>query len=218
MKELDKLVQLTYNKIFVENLHILKSDLDSIKKMILDHQKLLSNKLDKVLFISDLAEKIKFEKIDEASRQERTYGKVLMSDYKEIEILYIWLEAGIAEEQIVEGITIDEEDLKRLSNYLQTKGFINNATDFTDLMLNRTKHKVDWLKTKTLLIYLFEELKKEHLSEGFPVNSFIESNFSMKSAPIENVKQSKDGMNKTKNSKPKHHNLIDDFFTKNTLL
>ena len=66
MEAVEKLVKHTYDKIFIENLNFFKSDIESIKKLILCNQKLLSNKLDKVLYISDLTEKIKVEKINDA--------------------------------------------------------------------------------------------------------------------------------------------------------
>jgi len=217
MEAVDKLVQHTYNKIFFENLHFLKTDLESIKRLILSNQKLLSNKLDKVLFISDLAEKLKSEKIDEALKQRQTYGEVLMSDYKEIETLYNWLEANTNEEQIEKKSNIwikDEADLTRLSNYLFENLFIETQTDFYNIISDPTfKQRVNWLKTKTLLIYLFERIKElGYISKEFSENSFIENSFLLNGKMIENVKQSKDGKNKNKNSKPNKHILIDTFF------
>lgn len=217
MEAVDKLVQYTYNKIFFDNLHFLKSDLEIIKNLILSNQKLLSNKLDKVLFISDLAEKLKSEKIDEITKQRQTYyGQVLMNNYKEIEILYNWLEAFTNEEQIEKSTNIwikEETDLERLSNYLFENSFIENQTDFYDIIINPNASKINWLKTKTLLIYLFERTKEQgYITKEFSENSFIENSFLLNGKMIENVKQSKDGKNKNKNSKPNNHILIDTFF------
>lgn len=216
MEAVDKLVQHTYNKIFIENLHFLNTDLESIKRLILSNQKLLSNKLDKVLFISDLAEKLKSEKIDEIKKQKQTYGQVLMSNYKEIEILYNWLEVFTNEEQIEKSTNIwikEETDLERLSNYLFENSFIENQDDFYDIIINPNASKINWLKTKTLLIYLFERTKElGYITKEFSENAFIENSFLLNGKMIENVKQSKDGKNKNKNSKPNNHILIDTFF------
>lgn len=216
METVDKLVQHTYNKIFFENLHFLKTDLESIKRLILSNQKLLSNKLDKVLFISDLAEKLKSEKIDEIAKQRQTYGQVLMNNYKEIEVLYNWLEAFTNEEQIEKTSIIwikEEAELIRLSNYLFENSFIENQNNFYDVIINPNASKINWLKTKTLLIYLFERTKElGYITKEFSENAFIENSFLLNGKMIENVKQSKDGKNKNKNSKPNNHILIDTFF------
>lgn len=216
MEAVDKLVQHTYNKIFFENLHFLKTDLERIKRLILSNQKLLSNKLDKVLFISDLAEKFKSEKIDEALKQKQTYGTVLMNDFKEVEALYNWLEANTNDEQIEKPSIIwikEDADLIRLSNYLFENSFIENQFDFHNIIIDSNTPKINWLKTKTLLIYLFERIKEVgYISKEFSENAFIENSFLLNGKIIENVKQSKDGKNKNKNSKPNNHNLIDAFF------
>lgn len=216
MQAVDKLVQHTYNKIFFENLHFLKTDLESIKRLILKNQKLLPNKLDKVLFISDLAEKLKSEKIDEALKQEKIYGEILMNDFKEIKALYNWLEANTNEKQTkkISTIWIKEEDyLLKLSNYLFENSFIETQLGFYNIIIDTNASKINWLKTKTLLIYLFERIKEVGcISNEFSENSFIENSFLLKDKMIENVKQSKDGKNKNKNSKPKNHTLIDAFF------
>ena len=164
METVDKLVQHTYNKIFFENLHFLKTDLESIKRLILSNQKLLSNKLDKVLFISDLAEKLKSEKIDEIAKQRQTYGQVLMNDYKEIETLYNWLEANTIDKKEAflnipntSGIStykwiIEEEKLRLFFDKLRGN-FISSDTTletftiaFSDRPLKEVKEKIEWLK------------------------------------------------------------------------
>jgi len=108
---------------------------------------------------------------------------------------------------------IDISILENLSKYLYKTSFIKNQTDFYTIITNPNASKINWLKTKTLLIYLFERTKElGYISENFSENSFIENSFLLKDKMIVNVKQSKDGKNKNKNSKPKHHNLIDAFF------
>ena len=216
MEAVDKLVQHTYNKIFIENLHFLNTDLESIKRLILGNQNLLSNKLDKVLFISDLAEKLKSDKIEKMTKQWQTYGEVLMDNYKEIEALYNWLEVFTNEGQIEKSTIIwikEESDLKRLSNYLFENSFIQKQNDFYDIIINPNAFKINWLKTKTLLIYLFERTKElGYITKEFSENAFIEKSFLLNGKLITNVKQSKDGKNKNKNSKPNNHTLIDAFF------
>lgn len=54
-------VKHTYDQIFIENLHILKADLEGIQSIILKTQRLINNKAEKALFIYELAEKIKIE-------------------------------------------------------------------------------------------------------------------------------------------------------------
>ncbi|MFP9114430.1 hypothetical protein ACLI1A_10845 [Flavobacterium sp. RHBU_3] len=111
----------------------------------------------------------------------------------------------------------DEADLMKLSNYLYTNSFIETEKDFHTIISDPTfKQRVNWLKTKTLLIYLFERIKElEYIPKEFSENSFIENNFLISGKIIENVKQSKDGKKKNKNSKPKNHILIDAFFDTN---
>lgn len=164
MEIVDKLVQHTYNKIFFEKLHFLKTDLESIKKLILSNQKLLSSKIDRVLFISDLAEKLKSEKIDEAIKQRQTYGEVLMYDYKEIETLYNWLEANTNDKKeaflnlldtsciSTYKWEIEEEKLRLLFDKLRGN-FISSDTSleiftfaFSGRPLKDVREKIEWLK------------------------------------------------------------------------
>ena len=91
--------------------------------------------------------------------------------------------------------------------------FIQKQNDFYDIIINPNAFKINWLKTKTLLIYLFERTKElGYITKEFSENAFIEKSFLLNGKLITNVKQSKDGKNKNKNSKPNNHTLIDAFF------
>lgn len=221
------LVKHTYDKIFVEGLHFLsRGDVGELKKIILKDWSRLSNKLDKVLFIAELARKIKDEKIDEGLRQKTEYGQVIMNDFEKIKSLYDWLERLADEGEVEKSKKEDawkagEDILLELSQYLQKEEAIDEAEAFYEcLFSNNYKNRVNWKRDKTLLIYLFEELKdKEFLSRSFSENSFIEGSFLANGKFIENVKQLKNGMKNNKNPKPRNHVIVDVFIEKykNTL-
>lgn len=217
MEAVEKLVNLTYNKIFFEGLHFLKSDIESIKKIVLENQKLLSNRLEKTLFISDLAEMIKQEKINEAINQKRKYGRVIMQNFESIEALYLWLDNTTIETKTsinnAKVWVTDTETLQRLSEYLKDHSFIGNSDDFYNVIINpKYNSKANWLKSKALLIYLFERLKENFVDTETQTNSFIQNGFLCKGEYIENIKQTKNNIKNNKNSKPQNSDLIDKFF------
>lgn len=217
MEAVEKLVNLTYNKIFFEGLHFLKSDIESIKKIVLENQKLLSNRLEKTLFISDLAEMIKQEKINEAINQKRKYGRVIMQNFESIEALYLWLDNTTIETKTsinnAKVWVTDTETLQRLSEYLKDHSFIDNSDDFYNVIINpKYNSKANWLKSKALLIYLFERLKENFVDTETQTNSFIQNGFLCKGEYIENIKQTKNNIKNNKNSKPQNSDLIDKFF------
>ncbi len=219
MEAVEKLVTLTYNKIFFEGLHFLKSDIESIKNIVLENQKLLSNKLEKTLFISGLAEMINQEKINEAINQKRKYGQVIMQNFESIEALYLWLDNTTNETKTsmnnAEVWVTDTETLQRLSEYLKDHSFIDNSDDFYNVIINPNYNsRANWLKSKALLIYLFERLKESFVNTEIQTNSFIEGGFLWKGQYISNIKQTKNNIRNNKNSKPQKSILIDEFFDK----
>jgi hypothetical protein len=212
------MVNLTYNKIFFDGLHCLKSDLDNIKELILKKEKLFNSKLEKTLFISELAEKIKIEKIVKAENQIKDYGKILMEDYEGIEDLYFWLDNDFNDSENNQPVTKvwikDEDNLTMLSSYLKEHSCIEDTEIFFNVLTDPDfNKKANWLQTKTLLIYLFQKLKKKSfISKQTSENSFIQDSFLLKGELISNIKQSKNGAKNNKHSKPQSATLIDLFF------
>jgi hypothetical protein len=218
--KVEKLVKLTYNKIFFDELHILKGNLEEVKSAVLKNKRLLSNKFDELFFITDLAEKIKNEKINECLEQKRKYGEVLMQDFEVIFAIYNWLDTltSIKKDVVkntVQFWTKEEPTLEQLSKYLYKNSLILDLNSFCDVNNPNLKHRIDWRGTQTLLIYLFKELKeKGFIDSNISENSFIESNFTQKGKIIANVRNSKFNIKESKKSKPRNHNIIDSFFEK----
>lgn len=221
----NRLVDITYSKIFLENLHILKGDLEKLKHLIIQNREILTTQLDKVVFISDLADKIKMEKINTAIRQQEKYGLVLMDNFDEIKSLYDWLEKlsnndgevdtekSIEDNIIKKDIVVNDGnskireismlwtgkdvELDKLSTFLFTNKCIEDKESFSEVLLNSDyRQKVDWRQPKATLIHLISHLAhRELITNPKYVNRFIESNFLLNGEVIKNVKQSKNQLN-----------------------
>lgn len=86
-----ELAKHTYNQIFIEDYHLFAKDIDSLQKLIYGRLNMLKQDLDRVLFLEELADIIKTEKIDKAMRQKSQYKRVIMANYDEIQALYDWI-------------------------------------------------------------------------------------------------------------------------------
>lgn len=217
----NRLVDITYSKIFLENLHVMKDDLDSIKQIVIRNKELLSTPLERMLFMSDLAHKIKIEKINEAIRQQEKYGLVLMANFDLIKNLYEWLEKldndndeafeeKRFEDDVVKKVAVksegnskigeismlwkgENEELDKLTTFLFTNKCIENKESFYEVFTNpHYEQMVNWKQPKTTLIHLISHLAhREFITNPKYVNRFIESNFLLDNKVIKNIKQSK---------------------------
>lgn len=211
-------VKHTYDQIFIENLHILKADLEGIQSIILKTQRLINNKAEKALFIYELAEKIKIEKLNEGYRQQKEYGQILMVGFESIEALYKWLTTlnNIETKETIElqNYWLKEESiLLELAEYLENEQKIDSKTDFYNSFTDADfKYRVNWKGAKTLLIYLFEELVRlKFIDNNILINSYLKEHYLINGKEIENAKQSKNQTKNNKNSKPRNYTVIDDF-------
>ena len=86
-----------------------------------------------------------------------------------------------------------EEDLNKLSNYLENANLIKNQLVFNQLLSGaKDCGQVNWLGNITLLIYLIGKLKTNGIvNETISENKFVETHFLKKLEPINNAKQSK---------------------------
>lgn len=79
-----------YQELFFENLNFMIKDAKNTHTFILKHRDNLPYN-EGTLFMYELAEIIKKEKIDEAERQRRELGEVMINDYEKISSLYNWI-------------------------------------------------------------------------------------------------------------------------------
>jgi hypothetical protein len=215
----------TYNKIFIENLHILTKDFASTKALIIRNQNLLSDKLQKLLFLIELADLIKVNKIDVIKAQVEKYGTVIMANYEEIKELFDWVEEqseiDTSKKEIKKWWLGEQSSLENLADFLVQEKLINTPQreHFINLFLGNGGERINWMGNKTLLIYLIEQLKAQQVIDSNTPNIFIEHNFSANAKMIENIKQTKSNIKNNKLGKPQQSEVIDAFINtlKNTL-
>ena len=160
MSNIKELANITYDNIFNNNSHYFNPNIENIKEYILNNQKMLTNQLDKFLFISELKEKLGVDKIELIIEQEKKYGQILVANYKEIYELYLWFVDLVEkhyEQDIKEDINtykweVDEEKIRLLFEKL-IGNFISPETGlktfkflFSGKSLYEAENKIDWLK------------------------------------------------------------------------
>lgn len=104
--------------------------------------------------------------------------------------------------------------LEELSKYLFEKSFTKDSNSFIDCLNNPDfNKKINWLGTKTLLIYLFKRLREfEFITCDFSYDSFIENSILLKGELIKNIRQSRNNTKDNNTSKPQNSDLLDEFF------
>jgi len=213
----------TYSQIFIDNLHLLSQDLEGIKSLVIRNEGLLKDKVQKVLFIYELADLIKENKIKDALRQQHIYGTVIMSDYYQINSLYDWLvlktDSDRGNKKVASNIWIkDHAFLEELVDLLLKENLIDTSQreEFIALFLQKdgNGNKVNWLGKITLLIYLIDSLRQENVIDGnLSINNFIELNFLNNGNLIQNIKQAKSNIKNNKQGKPQNSSFVDLFIS-----
>ena len=157
----EKFAQRTYGEIFHENSpNYFSNDLGYLKRLILRNRDILSEN-DRLLFMYELADIIKREKINEARNQKMKYKQILMANYDGIQSLYDWIkeqtdyEITPAPESKIDKknikLKLDIKDIKKftdvydfcietkvISEYISNLDFINatNNADFSQIYTN----------------------------------------------------------------------------------
>ncbi|QQR98600.1 MAG: hypothetical protein IPK18_03475 [Sphingobacteriales bacterium] len=177
MSNIKELASITYDNIFHNNSHYFNTNIENIKEYILSNQKMLTNQLDKFLFISELKEKLGADKVELIIEQEKKYGQILVANYKEICELYFWL-VDIVEKHYEQDKTedintfiwsIDNNKINNLYNAM-VDSFIDAKTNircfielFSGKQLTEPNSKIIWLKYS----------KNKHLSKK-SISDFID--------------------------------------------